>query len=161
AVGPTSAHRADRSSRDPRAWSGLRTARPPGTTPLIEHGVGNSPDVRQLVAYAGLATAVRQSGATDRRGHITKHGPAAAPGLHGRGRTLHGAESCRPTDSTCGFLSAQEARERGGQGYLRRGPETPHRRLRHFDEGLRLLVPGGASLPEETQAARGRIILTG
>ena len=32
------------------------------------------PSAKQLLAYAGLATAVRQSGATDRRGHITKHG---------------------------------------------------------------------------------------
>jgi transposase len=29
---------------------------------------------KQLVAYAGLATSVRQSGGTDRRGHITKQG---------------------------------------------------------------------------------------
>jgi transposase len=29
---------------------------------------------KQLVAYAGLATAVRQSGGTDRHGHITKQG---------------------------------------------------------------------------------------
>jgi transposase len=29
---------------------------------------------KQLVSYAGLATTVRQSGASDRHGHITKHG---------------------------------------------------------------------------------------
>jgi transposase len=36
--------------------------------------VSRFPSAKQLVAYAGLATAVRQSGATDHRGHITKHG---------------------------------------------------------------------------------------
>src|SRR5438309_1200689 len=42
---------------------------------LSESGdVSRFPSAKQLVAYAGLATAVRQSGATYRRGHITKHG---------------------------------------------------------------------------------------
>jgi transposase len=36
--------------------------------------VSRFPSAKQLVAYAGLATAVRQSGESDHRGHITKHG---------------------------------------------------------------------------------------
>lgn len=68
--------------------------------------VSRFPSAKQLVSYAGLATTVRQSGATDRRGAHHETRPAAPPWLHGRGRALHGAQSRRPMDSAGGLLPA-------------------------------------------------------
>jgi transposase len=43
--------------------------------------VARFPSAKQLVSYAGLSTAVRQSGDVDRRGHITKQGRARLRGF--------------------------------------------------------------------------------
>jgi transposase len=49
---------------------------------LAEIGdVARFPTAKQLVAYAGLATAVRQSGETEQRGHITKVGRSRLRGF--------------------------------------------------------------------------------
>jgi transposase len=65
----------------------------------------------EFVSYAGLATAVRQSGNVERHGQITKRGAQTAPRLHHRERPLDDSE---PADrNPLADFYAQKRKERG------------------------------------------------
>jgi hypothetical protein len=54
------------------------------------------------------------------------------------------------------FLSEEEARERGGQGYLRNGAETADYHIRAAQEGVRLQVLGRPLVQSQTSCAQCR-----
>lgn len=98
---------------------------------------------KQLVAYSGLATSVRQSNETIRQGHITKQGRAATSHGGDPSGSFDGQSDKHAADE---LLSKEETRERFGQSDLRDGAKAADDSFRDVEERVGLLVFGRATL---------------
>ena len=94
---------------------------------------------KQLVAYSGLATSVRQSNETTRQGHITKQARRAASHGGDQSGTFDGQSNKHTTDE---FLPKEETRERFRQSDLCDGAETIDDCFCDVEKGIGLLVSG-------------------
>ena len=94
---------------------------------------------KQLVAYSGLATSVRQSNETTRQGHITKQARRAASHGGDQSGTFDGQSNKHTTDE---FLPKEETRERFRQSDLCDGTETVNSDICDVEKGAGLLVSG-------------------